>query len=125
MEKLQQGDKIKFTVNDVVTFGEFHRYGASQDGAIIFVDGVMQFINEKILEKHTEMKKIIHLKNSKTGETYVYYAPMYKKIDGVYGYLVVDVDLAVQFFSEYDGVVRETLDYMEVSIINEGEVKFQ
>jgi hypothetical protein len=124
MNKFTQGDKIKFTVNGVVKVGEFHRYGASQEGAIIFVDGVMQFINEKMLEKHTEMKKIIHLKNLRTGETDIYHAPTHTKIDGVYGYLVVDVDLAVQFFSEHDGVEMETLDYIEASIINEGEVKF-
>lgn len=42
-----QGDKIKIETEDFGTvYGEFHRYGASRFGAIIFVNGVMRFVDE-------------------------------------------------------------------------------
>ena len=42
-----QGDKVKIETEDFGTiYGEFHRYGASRYGAIIFVDGVMRFVDE-------------------------------------------------------------------------------
>jgi len=45
-----QGDKVKIETEDFGTiYGEFHRYGASRYGAIIFVDGVMRFVDEQSL----------------------------------------------------------------------------
>jgi hypothetical protein len=45
-----QGDNIKIETEDFGTiYGEFHRYGASRFGAIIFVNGVMRFVDEKSL----------------------------------------------------------------------------
>lgn len=45
-----QGDKIKIQTEDFgIIYGEFHRYGASRNGAIIFVNGVMRFVDEQSL----------------------------------------------------------------------------
>ena len=45
-----QGDKVKIETDDFGTiYGEFHRYGASRYGAIIFVSGVMIFVDEMSL----------------------------------------------------------------------------
>jgi hypothetical protein len=45
-----QGDKVKIETDDFRTiYGEFHRYGASRYGAIIFVNGVMRFVDEQSL----------------------------------------------------------------------------
>ena len=45
-----QGDKVKIETEDFGTiYGEFHRYGASRFGAIIFVNGVMRFVDEQSL----------------------------------------------------------------------------
>ena len=45
-----QGDKVKIETEDFGTiYGEFHRYGASRFGAIIFVNGVMSFADEQSL----------------------------------------------------------------------------
>jgi hypothetical protein len=45
-----QGDKVKIETDDFGTiYGEFHRYGASRYGAIIFVNGVMRFVDEQSL----------------------------------------------------------------------------
>lgn len=45
-----QGDKVKIENEDFGTiYGEFHRYGASRFGAIIFVNGVMRFVDEQSL----------------------------------------------------------------------------
>ncbi len=44
------GDKVKIQTEDFGTiYGVFHRYGASRYGAIIFVDGVMRFVDEQSL----------------------------------------------------------------------------
>lgn len=49
-----QGDKVKIETEDFGTiYGEFHRYGASASCAIIFVDGVMRFVDEKSLKPVT------------------------------------------------------------------------
>ncbi len=55
MKKFSQGDKIKVW-NEVSGWrhGEFHRYGASQDCAIAFFDGVMCFVNENSIEPDDE-----------------------------------------------------------------------
>jgi hypothetical protein len=46
-----QGDKIKIETEDFGTiYGEFHRYGASRFGSVIFVDGVMRFVDEQSLD---------------------------------------------------------------------------
>ena len=46
-----QGDKIKIETEDSeIIYGEFHRYGASRFGSIIFVDGVMRFCDEQSLD---------------------------------------------------------------------------
>jgi len=63
------------------------------------------------------MKKI-QLKNKNTGDIDIYTMPTYTKLNGVYGYICVDVDLVVRFFYEHDGVAMDTLDYFEVSIIS-------
>lgn len=45
-----QGDKVKIETEDFGTiYGEFHRYGESRFGAIIFVNGVMRFVDEQSL----------------------------------------------------------------------------
>lgn len=45
-----QGDKVKIETEDFGTiYGEFHRYGASRFGAIIFVNGVIRFVDEQSL----------------------------------------------------------------------------
>lgn len=45
-----QGDKLKIQTDGFGTiYGEFHRYGASRYGAIVFVDGVMRFVDEQSL----------------------------------------------------------------------------
>lgn len=45
-----QGDKVRIETEDFGTiYGEFHRYGASRFGAIIFVNGVMRFVDEQSL----------------------------------------------------------------------------
>jgi hypothetical protein len=45
-----QGDKVKIETKDFGDiYGEFHRYGASRFGAIIFVNGVMRFVDEQSL----------------------------------------------------------------------------
>lgn len=45
-----QGDKIKIETKDFGTIhGEFHRYGASRFGTIIFVNGLMRFVDEQSL----------------------------------------------------------------------------
>jgi hypothetical protein len=45
-----QGDKVKIETEDFGTiYGEFHRYGASRFGAIIFVNGIMRFVDEQSL----------------------------------------------------------------------------
>ena len=45
-----QGDKVKIETEDFGNiYGEFHRYGASRFGAIIFVNGVMRFVDEQSL----------------------------------------------------------------------------
>lgn len=45
-----QGDKVKIETEDFGTiYGEFHRYGASRFGAIIFVNGLMRFVDEQSL----------------------------------------------------------------------------
>lgn len=46
-----QGDKIKIETEDFGTiYGVFHRYGASRFGSVIFVDGVMRFVDEQSLD---------------------------------------------------------------------------
>ncbi len=45
-----QGDKIKIETEDFGTiYGEFHRYGSSRFGSVIFVNGVMRFVDEQSL----------------------------------------------------------------------------
>jgi hypothetical protein len=45
-----QGDKVKIETEDFGTiYGEFHRYGASRYGAIVFINGVMRFVDEQSL----------------------------------------------------------------------------
>ena len=47
-QRFNQGDKIKIIHDDgKVEYGEFHRYGASRNGAIVFINDVMRFVDEE------------------------------------------------------------------------------
>src|SRR5690606_2722882 len=49
--KFKQDDKIKVMTDSGYRHGEFHRYGETRNGAIVFLDGKMSFVDEQKIEK--------------------------------------------------------------------------
>lgn len=49
--KFQQDEKVKVMTDSGYRHGEFHRYGETRNGAIVFFDGKMSFVDEQTIEK--------------------------------------------------------------------------